>query len=589
MAANNDSTAVLLAWSEMVPATEGQDPLGLNLRVSARLSAQLLHCITSITPRARYFAFFPWCIADFERREKLEQVDADFRDAVRLREKAFSLGCVLHHDGDTCDGGGVVGSKGAKKWFQSHSQQSPKLSQLTFTKDLALNAYFSSMVHLGFFVLEGEIPEEIETEEQPKVEVDKLELKELGKRVAAVYEKAVGGLPVVKKLSKDPDGCKTSELKKWGEVGGLCELSDGAAPDRELLRDVFFNHVGSPGESHLFRHDSLTLLLDLIRQLEPHGLDLTPFVFNDATYLGAVREDDESPVIQITMPKSLQDSAERWRVFHFHYYCSVALESLFVAVVSQARSSGITGFKLETLIEKLKGKSVVAFLEKKLGQKIKGGFLDATPRQFFAAAGVTSFESNHDKLSELVKTLDITHPLCETNLDADFDDDIDRAEPEGMVCSLLMLIVAATRFTRYENTDYAKWLARAVEDPYKDVTVPIVLRELHQQFGNYLDTTWREIALFVIRRFVIRQHEVLAYIKASDGSRAFFHTEQDHIRWRQLNYDEIGVNNSRFSRALQILQDLGLVIHDEADKRLFKLTADGKAQLKREFAGMEQK
>ena len=71
MAAKNDSTAVLLVWSEMIPAMKGQDPLGLNLRVSARLAAQLLHCITSITPRARYFAFFPRCVADFDRREKL--------------------------------------------------------------------------------------------------------------------------------------------------------------------------------------------------------------------------------------------------------------------------------------------------------------------------------------------------------------------------------------------------------------------------------------------------------------------------------------------------------------------------------------
>ncbi len=102
MAAKNDSTAVLLVWSEMIPATKGQDPLGLNLRVSARLAAQLLHCITSITPRARYFAFFPWCVADFDRREKTERADADFREALQLREKALTMGCVLHHDAEAC-------------------------------------------------------------------------------------------------------------------------------------------------------------------------------------------------------------------------------------------------------------------------------------------------------------------------------------------------------------------------------------------------------------------------------------------------------------------------------------------------------
>ena len=589
MAAKNDSTAVLLAWSEMVPATEGQDPLGLNLRVSARLAAQLFHCITSITPRARYFAFFPWCVADFDRREKTERADADFREALRLREKALTMGCVLHHDGEACQGGGLVGSEAAMTWLASHSNQTPKFSQLKFVKNPAMDAYFNSMVHLGFFVADVEQTSEIETEEQPEIAVADLELTDLGRRVATAYDQAVGKLPVAMKLAKQPDGCKPDELKKWGAAGGLCELSDASAPDRDLLREVFFNHVGSPGESHPFRHDSLTLLLELIRQLEPHGLELTTFLFNDATYLGTVRQDDESPVIQITWPKPLKDSAERWRMFHFHYYCAVALESLFVGVVSQARSSGMKGFKLETLVENLKGKSVATFLEKKFGQKFKGAFLDSTPRQLFALTGVASFDPEQDKNGEFVSTLDLTHPLCETNLDADFYGDIDRNAPEGMVCSLLMLIVASTRFTRYEKTDYAKWLARAAEDPYKDVTVPIVLRELRQQFGNYLDATWREIALFVARRFVVRQHEVLAYDKNWDGSRAFFHTEQDHIRWRQLNYDQIGVNNSRFSRALQILQDLGLVLHDEADKRLFILTADGKAQLKRELAGMEHK
>jgi hypothetical protein len=59
MPAQNNQTTVLLAWSKLVLVSEGQDPPGLNLRVSARLSGQLLHCITSITLRAQYFSFFP--------------------------------------------------------------------------------------------------------------------------------------------------------------------------------------------------------------------------------------------------------------------------------------------------------------------------------------------------------------------------------------------------------------------------------------------------------------------------------------------------------------------------------------------------
>src|SRR5262249_4918559 len=44
-----------------------QDPLGLNFRGLAQLSGKLLHCITSITPRARFFSFNPWCVLNYEQ------------------------------------------------------------------------------------------------------------------------------------------------------------------------------------------------------------------------------------------------------------------------------------------------------------------------------------------------------------------------------------------------------------------------------------------------------------------------------------------------------------------------------------------
>jgi hypothetical protein len=47
----------LLRWNKKLPSASSQDPLGLNLRVSARLAGELLHCITSITPRARHHSF----------------------------------------------------------------------------------------------------------------------------------------------------------------------------------------------------------------------------------------------------------------------------------------------------------------------------------------------------------------------------------------------------------------------------------------------------------------------------------------------------------------------------------------------------
>src|SRR4051812_42262364 len=89
--------AQLLRWSAHVPCSDVQDPLGLSLRGSARLASRLLHCITSITPRARYFSFIPWCFFDYQCREKARPHAPGVKDAVTVRENALALACIKHH------------------------------------------------------------------------------------------------------------------------------------------------------------------------------------------------------------------------------------------------------------------------------------------------------------------------------------------------------------------------------------------------------------------------------------------------------------------------------------------------------------
>jgi hypothetical protein len=157
MAAKNESTPVLLAWSKMVPISQAQDPLGLSLRVSARLSSELLHCITSVTPRARYFSFLPWCVSDYAKREKAVGANVELIEAVRLREKALTMGCVMFHNGEARDGS-LVGSDNAKEWVAANPDKTPKLSKIFLVKDPALKVYKNSIVQLGFFV---ETPDEL--------------------------------------------------------------------------------------------------------------------------------------------------------------------------------------------------------------------------------------------------------------------------------------------------------------------------------------------------------------------------------------------------------------------------------------------
>jgi hypothetical protein len=119
--------------------------------------------------------------------------------------------------------------------------------------------------------------------------------------------------------------------------------------------------------------------------------------------------------------------------------------------------------------------------------------------------------------------------------------------------------------------------------------VPVVLRELRESLGDFLDSKLREIAVVVIGRFVVKQHEVLSYEKVWDGTRALFHSEQGMIRGRGMTYDTISVENSRFNSAVQILADLALLEHDDNDWLLTRLTAEGAKFLKGELGRMKEK
>lgn len=55
---------LLLRWSKHIPTADVQDRLGTSLRGATRLASRLPYCITSITPRARYFSLLGW---SFER------------------------------------------------------------------------------------------------------------------------------------------------------------------------------------------------------------------------------------------------------------------------------------------------------------------------------------------------------------------------------------------------------------------------------------------------------------------------------------------------------------------------------------------
>lgn len=351
MAKKPQTSSILLRWSDHVPASDVQDPLGLGLRRSTRLASRLLYCITSITPRARYFSFIPWCIFDHRQREKGKPHALALRDGIIMREQALTLACIAHHEGEPCRGGGLVGSRDAKKWFANGSKEANFKKMKKFSKNPALGAYLNSIVNLGLFVTESERPDADEEGVGEEFTFDDIELSPLGLSLAQRFDKKAAGLATTRDIASKERCCSIDDLAEFGKHGGLCELSHKGSADKDLLRDIFFALVESKGESHRVRRQSLLLTLELCRQFSVEEWQLDEAGFAGAVYYGEVANDDDR--LAVSIPEQLHDIATRWRMFYFHHFMSVAFEGLFSWLVSQLGNCGLAGASVDSLVAQL--------------------------------------------------------------------------------------------------------------------------------------------------------------------------------------------------------------------------------------------
>jgi hypothetical protein len=579
--ADNDSHTILLKWSDHIPISDVQDPLGLGLRGAARLASQLLYCITSITPRARYFSFIPWCIQSQRSSTGTAALKLSMRDAIVLRERALVLACLQRHDGRPCSGGGIVGSRDATKWLEKGAPIA-SLRRLSFTKNPALDAYFNSLLNLGFFVTDGnqpEIADEALVEgDEDDVEIDfdfdSIELSPLGEQVARSYGEALNRLTCTKELHNSSPEITTKSLTEFGKRGCLCGVASEVARDREILRKVFLDEDERSGESHRFRRESLLLIMELCRQVSADGWMLNPRAFCLAVFYGKIVDDDASA--GIALPELLRHISERWRMYYFHHFMSVALEGMFSWLTIRLSGDGQTGKSLTDLLEELDTGAVSDSLSELLAVALPPRFGQTPVIETLRVLGCMGEEFNDDFSESLDKVITSAHPASEIRLEDSVRDPDRVHSAAGLAVSALLLVVTLARFRRWERTAYGRWLANAVEDPSMDLLPPVVELGLRSHFGRWWDCTWRDLIQYVLSRYVVHQHQWLSYERTAAGDRCLLQIDGDLIS-ASAAYEGISLGNPRLLSAVQILRDLGLISDDGGP---LAPTADGQRVLK---------
>jgi hypothetical protein len=573
-------TPQFMRWSDHVPASEVQDPLGLGLRGSTRLASLLLYCITSITPRARYFSFIPWCIFDFRKNEQGQPHALGLKEAIRLREIALTYGCVAHHDGEPCEGGALVGSTAATKWLATHDSSVP-LKKVPFAKNPALDAYINSLVNLGCFLSEEERAESESELEDSEFTFDDLELSNLGQDLAKTYESIVGRLGAVKHLSELDRTCSISSLKEFGKWGGLCELADPSSPDRNLLRDVFFARKGFTKKSHFRRNRSLTLILELCRQLSSRHLPLKPLSFSSSVYYGQLVDDDGN-VVKVSIPQPLVDIATRWRMFYFHHFMSVALEGVFSWLVTQLNGRGLSGATISEFVEDLKSPLVSRSLGEQFDFDVLPEFGSTSPSEFFRKLGITSSTLDEAASQQIDSTITAQHACAEHHLEVTIRNRQYLQSPTGLAVPAILFALSLGRYHQWESTEYGNWLTSdaVVKDQYLDLLPSTASLGLERHLGDWWNQPWTRLVEYLLSRFVVQQHQSMSYERTASGDRCLLQVDGQRIV-SDSSYERIGLGNPRFASAMQVLVDLALIEADENDVSL--VTKEGLQLLKSEL------
>jgi hypothetical protein len=118
-------------------------------------------------------------------------------------------------------------------------------------------------------------------------------------------------------------------------------------------------------------------------------------------------------------------------------------------------------------------------------------------------------------------------------------------------------------------------------DPYLDLVPPLVVTGIRRRFDDWWKCTWKELATFVVSRYVVQQHQAMSYEKTATGDRCLLQVDGSRVL-STGGYDKIGLGNPRLASAIQILTDIGLLRED--NEGVIHLTTEGNHFLEQELA-----
>lgn len=514
----------------------GQDHLGLGSVSSDRILPLLSPGINVLTIHPRYWSFYSWVLDTFWAAE-LPRTRAAFREFYRPREALFAMACHL------CDApehatltGNIVGSMRVRG-LADREEFDPQFDYIKEPLGGYGLYYRSTMEMMGALVVAGPangFPFDAPTP--------------VGKALAAAFGRAVDGTTVGQRMMDDglDAAVPRDDLVAFARRACLCQLRVADEFDLPLLQDLFL-HAGAPAESAA-RRNTLRLILDLSQPSQDVGIGRTQF--RQLIYFRTLEDAIYEP------QPDLVAVARRWRIYQAREYFSFAFNRLFGWVVRRGLQESADGLslvpaaRLWDLVDDALDNNGFA-TDRDLGDQ---GVVGAgTPAAVFvdAMSSIVDLKPGLDAPWPRAELLD-EHALYDWCHNVDDD-------AETVVAMLALLLLLYRRFGIPIRADdlTADGTDRELitEGRSRRIGMAGFFTLMHRKV--MAGATMSDLARWVIKDFVIVQHERVATSKLPDDTFRFRRVG-NHIQFFAREAPA-QFSDSRFDALSTTVEELGLV------------------------------
>lgn len=259
---------------------------------------------------------------------------------------------------------------------------------------------------------------------------------------------------------------------------------------------------------------------------------------------------------------------------------AVALEGMFAWLVTTLHERGVTGATTKELSELLHDNTVQRQLAEFLEIELTSSFGKSNPIAFFKKFGLEAHELDKAASESIDQIIDPENKVAEHWLEDAIRDRRFLGDSTGLAAPMILFVLTLGRYHQWAESDYGKWLASVANDPYLDLGPPGVLQGMKQHFGQWWSCSWAKLADFVLSRYVVQQHQAMAFQKTKRGDRCLLQVDGAKVI-AELQHGKVGIGNPRFGSAVQILKDLALLKKNEGE--VTRPTEEGLALLESEL------